>query len=155
MCSDGLKEPLSNFLFSSRAIFSLCFCSRNWNKNTIFSYLLPLINFDIVLQKSRVTLYFNILKRNSFWRKFLNKLPTVLIESNAASNVAIQLLQHLRILQENLNSFIGVSKQHYYSRMSAKLTKFHKSSKGYCSLLKTFLNNKKILLIPPLYHQVV
>ena len=65
----------------------------------------------------------------------------------------IQLLQHLRILQEKLNSFIGVSKQNYYSRMSAKLTKFHKSSKAYWSLLKTFLNNKKIPLIPPLYHQ--
>ena len=64
----------------------------------------------------------------------------------------IQLLQHLRILQEKLNSFIGVSKQNYYSRMSAKLTKFHKSSKVHWSLLKTFLNNKKIPLIPPLYH---
>ena len=57
----------------------------------------------------------------------------------------IQLLQHLRILQEKLNSFISVSKQNYYSRMSAKLTKFHKSSKAYWSLLKTFLNNKKYL----------
>ena len=65
----------------------------------------------------------------------------------------IQLLQHLRILQEKLNFFIGVSKKNYYSRMSAKLTKYHKSSKAYWSLLKTFLNNKKISLIPPLYHQ--
>ena len=64
----------------------------------------------------------------------------------------IQLLQHLRILQEKLNSFIGVSKQNYYLRMSAKLTKFHKSSKAYWSLLKTFLN-KKISLILPLYYQ--
>ena len=55
----------------------------------------------------------------------------------------IQLLQHLRILQEKLNSFISVSKQNYYSRISAKLTKFHKCSKAYWSLLKTFLNNKK------------
>ena len=37
--------------------------------------------------------------------------------------------------------------------MSAKITKFHKSSKAYWSLLKTFLNNEKIPLIPPLYHQ--
>ena len=43
----------------------------------------------------------------------------------------IQLLQHLTILQEKLNSFIGVSKQNYYSRMSGKLTKFQKSSKAY------------------------
>ena len=64
----------------------------------------------------------------------------------------IQLLQRLK-LQEKWNSFISVSKQNYYSRMSTKLTKFHKSSKAYWSLLKTFLNNKKIPLIPPLYHQ--
>ena len=56
-------------------------------------------------------------------------------------------------IQEKLNSFIGVSKQNYYSRMSAKLTKFHKSSKAYWPLLKIFLNNKKIPLIPPIYHQ--
>ena len=48
---------------------------------------------------------------------------------------------------------IGVSKQNYYLRLSAKLTKFHKSSKAYWSLTKTFLNNKKIPLITPLYHQ--
>ena len=62
-----------------------------------------------------------------------------------------QLLQHLRLLQEKLNSFISVSKQNYYSRMSTKLTKFHKSSKAYWSLLKTFSNNKKITLILSLY----
>ena len=37
--------------------------------------------------------------------------------------------------------------------MSTKLTKFHKSSKAYWSLLKTFLNNRKIPVIPPLYHE--
>ena len=65
----------------------------------------------------------------------------------------IQLLQCLRFLQEKVNSVISVSKQNYYSRMSTKLTKFHKSLKAYSSLLKTFLNNKKLPLIPPLYHQ--
>ena len=37
--------------------------------------------------------------------------------------------------------------------MSNKITKFHKSLKAYRPLLKTFLNNKKIPLILPLYHQ--
>ena len=37
--------------------------------------------------------------------------------------------------------------------MSIKPTKFHKSWKAYWYLLKTFLNNKKVPLIPPLYHQ--
>ena len=62
----------------------------------------------------------------------------------------IQLLQRLRLFQEKLNSVISVSKQNYSSRLSTKLTKFHKSLKAYWSLLKTFPNNKKIYLIPPL-----
>ena len=37
----------------------------------------------------------------------------------------IHLLQHRRLLQEKLNSFFSVSKQNYYSRMSARLTKYH------------------------------
>ena len=65
----------------------------------------------------------------------------------------IQLLQHLRLLQEKLNLFIRLSRQNYYSSMSTKLTKFHTSSKAYWSLLKTILNNKKIPLSSPLYHQ--
>ena len=62
-------------------------------------------------------------------------------------------MPHLRLLQEKLHSFISVSKQSYYLKMSTKLTKFHEGLKAYWSLLKTFLNNKKIPLIPPLYHQ--
>ena len=71
------------------------------------------------------------------------------------NNNNIQLLQRLRLFQEKLNSFISVSKQSYYSRMSTKLTKFHKSSKAYWSLLKTFLSNRKIPVIPPLYHEAI
>ena len=58
------------------------------------------------------------------------------------------MLQQLRFIQEKLSSFISVSKQNYYSRMSTRLTKFHNSSKAYWSLLKIFLNNNKIPLIP-------
>ena len=64
------------------------------------------------------------------------------------SNNNIQFLQRL-------NFFVSVSKQSYYSRMSTKLTKFHKSSKAYWSLLKTLLNNKKIPVIPRLCHEGV
>ena len=46
-----------------------------------------------------------------------------------ANNNYIQSLQHLRFLQEKLNSFISVSKQNYYSKTLTKLTKFQKSSK--------------------------
>ena len=69
------------------------------------------------------------------------KKPTTILDTfnkYRKSKNNIQLLQHLRILQEKLNSFIGVSKQNNFSSMSAKRTKFHKSSKVYWSYLKHF-----------------
>ena len=73
-----------------------------------------------------------------------DKKDTLKKYRNSKNN--IQLFQRLRLLQEKLNSVIiilsCVSKQNWYSKMSTKLTKFHKSSKAYWSLLKTFLNKK-------------
>ena len=40
----------------------------------------------------------------------------------------------------------------YYSRLSNKLLDSKRSPKSYWSILKTFLNNKKIPCIPPLFH---
>ena len=37
--------------------------------------------------------------------------------------------------------------------MAIKLNNLHRNSKPYWSLLKCFLNNKKIPLIPPLFHE--
>ena len=48
---------------------------------------------------------------------------------------------------------INKSKQNYYSRVASKLTNVQRNSKTYWSLLNRFLNNKKIPLIPPLFHE--
>ena len=45
------------------------------------------------------------------------------------------------------------SKQTYYSKLASKLADPPTSSKTYWSILKTFLNNKKIPCIPPLFHE--
>ena len=45
------------------------------------------------------------------------------------------------------------SQQRYYSKLSIKLANRATSSKTYWSILKTFLNNKKIPCIPPLFHE--
>ena len=45
------------------------------------------------------------------------------------------------------------SKQAYYSKLVCKLANPAASSKTYWSILKTFLNNKKISCIPPLFHE--
>ena len=43
-------------------------------------------------------------------------------------------------------------KEQFHSRISTKLMDPSISPKAYWSILKTFLNNKKILSIPPIYH---
>ena len=57
------------------------------------------------------------------------------------------------LLQEQLYFLINKSKQNYYSRVASKLTNVQRNSKTYWSLLNRFLNNKKIPLIPPLFHE--
>ena len=64
-----------------------------------------------------------------------------------------QLLSKLNLLQEQLYLLIHKSKQNYYSIVSSKLTNVQRNSKTYWSLLNRFLNNKKIPLIPPLFHE--
>ena len=55
-------------------------------------------------------------------------------------------------LQEDLHNEIEVFKSNYYSQITYKLTHIQKNTKAYWPLLKRFLNNKKIPLIPPLFH---
>ena len=64
-----------------------------------------------------------------------------------------QLLSKLNLVQEQLYFLINKSKQNYYSRVASKLTNSQRNSKTYWSLLNRFLNNQKILLIPPLFHE--
>ena len=51
-----------------------------------------------------------------------------------------------------LLSTIEISRQKYYSRISKKLMEYSTNPNIYWSLLKTFLINKKIPCIPPLFH---
>ena len=47
---------------------------------------------------------------------------------------------------------IDDSKQKYFLRLTQKLNTIQKSTKAYWALLKFFLNNRKIPVIPPLFH---
>ena len=60
--------------------------------------------------------------------------------------------RHLVSLQKRLKASIESSRQKYYYRIVNKLNNTQKNSKSYWSLLKIFLN-KKIPLIPPLFHE--
>ena len=59
----------------------------------------------------------------------------------------------LNFLQERLKGLITKSKFNYYKRIANKLNNPKRNSKPYWSLLICFLNNIKIPLTPPLFHE--
>ena len=63
------------------------------------------------------------------------------------------MIYRLKFLQERLSTTFEFSKERYYARIANRLNNTQKSSKTYWSLLKIFLNNKKIPLIPQLFHE--
>ena len=65
----------------------------------------------------------------------------------------MQYLKRLKLLLEDLHNAIEVSKLNYYSRITHKLSNIQKNTKVYWALLKKFLNNEKMRLIPPCFHE--
>ena len=63
------------------------------------------------------------------------------------------LFEKFKFLQNQLNVSIENSKQTYYSKLASKLANPATSSKTHWSILKTYLNNKKVPCIPPLFHE--
>ena len=63
------------------------------------------------------------------------------------------LFEKFKALQYQLNIYIEESKEKYYTKLSRRLADPLTSPKTYWSILKTFLNNKKIPCIPPLFHE--
>ena len=65
-------------------------------------------------------------------------------------------MQHLGrlklLLQEDLYNATEIFKLNCYSWITHKLTPTRKNAKVYCVLLNSFFNNKKIPLIPALFH---
>ena len=62
------------------------------------------------------------------------------------------MIYHQQFLQERLSTSIESSKERYYNMIANRLNNTQKSSLTYWSLVKIFLNDKKIPLIPPLFH---
>ena len=60
----------------------------------------------------------------------------------------LECLKRLKLLQEDLHNEIEASELNYYFRIIYKLTHIQKNTKACWALLKRFLNNKKIPLIP-------
>ena len=68
------------------------------------------------------------------------------------NNKDIQLFRRFQCIQNLLTATIEKSKEQFYSRISTKLMDPTISPKSYWSILKTYLNNKKMPCVPPIYH---
>ena len=56
----------------------------------------------------------------------------------------------LEYLRNKIDNLISKSKKEYYQNINRKLNESLKSSKTYWSTMKTFFNDKKVPVIPPL-----
>ena len=74
-------------------------------------------------------------------------------KSYCCSNRNMFLLKKFKALRYQFDISIEESKEKYYTKLSSRLADPLTSPKTYWSLLKTFLKNKNILCIPPLFHE--
>ena len=88
-----------------------------------------------------------------------NRVKEIINEKNDTfqcylhSNKDPKLFNKVEYLQNELKSLIEANKEKYYSFISKRMINPLTSTKTYWSILKSLLNNKKILCIPPLFHQ--
>ena len=85
--------------------------------------------------------------------KSLIQEGTLLLETFRNNRNNVEIVTCLNNLNARLALLIDTAKQNYYSKIVEKLQNTQRSSKAYWPLLKNFLNNKKIPIIPPLYHK--
>ena len=69
------------------------------------------------------------------------------------SNKDTKLFNKVEYFQNKLKSSIEANKEKYYSRISKRMMNPLTSTKTFWSILNSFLKNKKISCIPPLFHQ--
>ena len=88
-----------------------------------------------------------------------NRVKEIIYEKNDTfqcylhGNKDPKLFNKVKYLQNELKSLIEANKEKYYSRILKRMINPLTSTKTYWSILKSFLNNKKIPCIPPLFHQ--
>ena len=78
---------------------------------------------------------------------------TLFLETVRNNRNNVEIIARLNNLNNQLALLINTAKQNYYSKIVEKLQNTQRSSKAYWSLLRIFLNNKKIPIIPSLYHK--
>ena len=132
----------------------------NWQRsflNTNVNEKVDIFNSTILNIFSNFILHISVLCDGKDPPWFNKKIRALIQEKNVAfknyrnnsSNIALKC--RLKYLQTCLNASIEVAKEKYYHNTVNKLMNTQKNY--YWSLLKISLNNKKILIIPPLFYE--
>ena len=82
----------------------------------------------------------------------LIKNKNIFYKSHTANENNTNKKDAIKALQNKLTSTIENAISEYYSKLLMKLSNTETSSKAYWPILRSFGNDKKILIIPPLYH---
>ena len=102
-----------------------------------FSYLIKLLHLTT---ETRLGFKHLINEKNAMYTNYLQ---------NNKSNQSFETFQSF---QSQLSSLIASWKNKYYSKVVKRLLDPSTNPRMYWSILKTFLNNKKIPVIPPIFH---
>ena len=111
--------------------------------NTINNVLSNFIPHEIITCDDKKPPWFNKDTIN------LIKNKNIFYKSHIANENSIDKKEAIKALQNKLTSTIQNAKSEYYSKLSMKLSNPETSSKAYWSILKSFVNDKKIPTIPP------
>ena len=82
----------------------------------------------------------------------LIKNKNIFYKFHTANENSTNKKEAIKALQNKLTSPIENTKSEYYSKLFMKLSNPETSSRAYWPILKSFVNDNKIPIIPPLYH---
>ena len=139
-----IKKAISQFNWDK--VFSNSNVNEKFS-HTILNILSNFISHEYIMCDNRDPPWFNskikhlIQEKNNAYQLYRNNKANACFRNRS------------NFLQDSLKNPIEISEQKYYSRIANKLTMTRKCPKSYWSLLKVFLNNKKIPIIPPLFHE--
>ena len=88
---------------------------------------------------------------NSQGKHLINE-KNAMYKNYLKNNKSNQSFETFQSFQSQVSSLIASLKNKYYSKVVKILLDPSTSPKTYWSILKTFLNNKKIPVIPPIFH---
>ena len=126
----------------------------NWQRsflNTNVNEKVDIFNSTILNIFSNFILHISVVCDGKDPPWFNKKIRALIQEKNVAFKNYIAWKCCLKYLRTSLNASIEVAKEKYYHDTVNKLMNTQKNY--YWSLLKISLNNKKILIIPPLFYE--